>query len=73
MTMTIVFEFSLSSVNFNIILQSGVLPRPSGVLTYIFNNFQPSVTFGFAECGAPFQPFGSGTFMEFGPVAYVIA
>lgn len=56
-----VFEFQLSAVELAIMLSSGAVPRPAGVLISIMQ-VDPATTFGFAEAGL--QPFGSGTFIS---------
>lgn len=60
MTMRFTFEFWLQPFEYVIITQSGVAPRPAGVLATVFQ-VDPSQTFGFAE-GIQFQPFDQGTF-----------
>jgi hypothetical protein len=62
MTMTYVFEFSLTSIEFAILSFSGVLPHPAGVLTKI--TVVPVVTgfFGFSEMGLGVVTFGFGVF-----------
>lgn len=62
MAMSYVFEFPLSSVEYAILTQSGVLPHPAGVLVSVF--VIPSISFvGFIEAGAGFyQPFNYGQF-----------
>jgi hypothetical protein len=62
MSMTYVFEFSLSSIEFAILSFSGVLPHPGGVLTNITVAPVDTGFFGFAEMGAGVQPFGFGVF-----------
>jgi hypothetical protein len=62
MTMTYVFEFSLSSIEFAILSFSGVLPHPGGVLTKITVVPVDSGFFGFSEMGAGVVPFGFGVF-----------
>lgn len=58
MTMRHVFEFTLAPVELAIMLTSGVIPRPAGVLTQVLQ--VPALTFGFA--GSGLQPFNQGTF-----------
>lgn len=60
MTMSFVFEFSLSQVEYAILTQSGVMPHPAGVGFNVI--VIPGGQFGFVEAGTPSQPFGSGTF-----------
>lgn len=60
MTMQFTFEFFLEPFEYVIITQSGVAPRPAGVLANV-RQVDPSQTFGFAE-GIQFQPFDQGTF-----------
>lgn len=60
MSMSFVFEFSLSQVEYAILAQSGVMPHPAGVGFNVI--VIPGGQFGFVEAGAPSQPFGSGTF-----------
>lgn len=62
MTMTYVFEFSLTSIEFAILSFSGVLPHPGGVLTKITVVPVDTGFFGFAEMGAGVVPFGFGVF-----------
>lgn len=58
------FEFTLSSYEFAIITQSGVMPRPAGVSATIFHSDLP--LFGFSEAGASASPFGEGVFVSEG-------
>lgn len=61
MTMRYVFEFYLKPYEVAIIMQAGALPNPTGVgVTY--QQILANATFGFAEAGAGYAPFGSGTF-----------
>lgn len=60
MTMQYTFEFFLQPFEYVIIKQSGVAPRPAGVLANIFQADTASI-FGFAE-GIQFQPFDQGVF-----------
>jgi beta-lactam-binding protein with PASTA domain len=62
MSMSYVFEFALSTVEYAILTQSGVLPHPAGVLVSVF--VVPGTSFvGFSEAGAgTYQPFGYGQF-----------
>jgi hypothetical protein len=61
MSMTFVFEFSLSRVEYAILTNSGALPHPAGV-AYNVVVIPSGTTFGFMEQGPPAQPFDSGTF-----------
>jgi hypothetical protein len=54
------FEFFLYPFEYVIITQSGVAPRPAGVLATVFQVDVPN-TFGFAE-SLQLQPFDQGTF-----------
>jgi hypothetical protein len=59
MQMTYVFEFPLTQIQYAILVNSGALPHPAGVLV----NIQVSPagdTFGFADAGL--EPFGQGAF-----------
>lgn len=60
MTMSFVFEFSLTPVEYAILTQSGVLPHPAGVGFNVIV-IQPG-QFNFREEGLQATPFGSGTF-----------
>jgi hypothetical protein len=62
MTMSYVFEFSLTPIELAILTFSGVLPHPGGVLTKIVVAPVDEGFFGFAEMGLGVQPFGFGTF-----------
>lgn len=62
MTMTYVFEFSLSSIEYAILTFSGVLPHPAGVLTKIIVIPVDTGVFGFSEMGAGVVPLGFGVF-----------
>ncbi|WP_233873996.1 DUF2612 domain-containing protein [Paraburkholderia adhaesiva] len=60
MTMLYVFEFDLTILEVAFLTQSGVLPRPTGVLC---NLVQASgEVFGFANAVDDFQPFNQGVF-----------
>lgn len=60
MTMLYVFEFDLSILEVAFLMQSVVLPRPSGVLC---NLIQASAdAFGFSNAVNDFQPFNHGVF-----------
>lgn len=60
MAMRYVFEFSLTSIEFAILVFSGVLPHPAGVQVSVLVIAQQF--FGFREAGPAAQPFGSGVF-----------
>jgi len=60
MTMSFVFEFAITAVEYAILTQSGVLPHPAGVGFNVIV-IQPG-QFNFREEGAQATPFGSGTF-----------
>jgi len=62
MSMTYVFEFSLTDIEFAILQFSGVLPNPAGVLVKIVVVPVAQGFFGFSEMGAGVQPFGLGVF-----------
>lgn len=62
MRMRYVFEFALTDYEVAIITQSNALPRPAGVMAYLFT-FQGPV-FGFAEAGASASPFGQAPFIS---------
>lgn len=62
MTMTYVFEFSLTSIEYAILAFSGVLPHPGGVLTKISVVPVDTGFFGFSEMGAGVAPLGFGVF-----------
>lgn len=59
MQMMFQFEFFLSPVQYAILTQSGVVPRPAGV-NLIIQQFAPALTFGFF--GGTGVPFNQGTF-----------
>ncbi|MEE2979351.1 MAG: DUF2612 domain-containing protein [Pseudomonadota bacterium] len=61
MQMRYTFEFYLQPWEVAIVQQSGVLPRPTGVLASMAQVPTPNV-FGFAEAGASAAPFDQGTF-----------
>lgn len=62
MQMRFTFEFYLEPFEMAIITQSGVLPRPTGVLASVVQIPVPNI-FGFHEAGiASAAPFGQGTF-----------
>ncbi|MGF6444404.1 DUF2612 domain-containing protein [Paraburkholderia youngii] len=60
MTMQYVFEFELSILEVAFLTQSGVLPRPTGVLCTIIQASDD--VFGFANTANDFQPFNQGVF-----------
>ncbi|MBB0026836.1 DUF2612 domain-containing protein [Ralstonia pickettii] len=55
------FEFYLEPWEMAVVQQSGVLPRPTGVLASVAQVPVPNI-FGFAEAGASAAPFDQGTF-----------
>jgi hypothetical protein len=59
MSMSYTFEFKLTQVEYAILTQLGVPPRPAGVQVYI-NEVNIATTFGFD--GSGLQPFNQGTF-----------
>jgi hypothetical protein len=61
MSMSFVFEFSLSLVEYAILTQSGALPHPAGVGFNVIV-IPTGGFFGFSEMGTGIQPFGSGAF-----------
>lgn len=61
MTMQYTFKFRLTVTEYAILAQSGVLPRPAGVLATILV-IPPNQFFGFAESGDDGLPFGEGIF-----------
>lgn len=61
MAMRYVFEFSLTSVEFAILTQSGALPHPAGVSVDV-QIVPTGGNFGFAEQGGDAQPFDVGVF-----------
>ena len=61
MSMAYVFEFALSDAQTQILNNSGIFLRPSGVLATIIQTEFP--VFGFEEMGSPWVvPFNQGTF-----------
>ncbi|CAG9263977.1 conserved hypothetical protein [Burkholderia diffusa] len=60
MTMQYVFEFQLSTLEVAILTQSGVLPRPTGVLCNLVESTDD--VFGFSNALNDFQPFNQGVF-----------
>jgi hypothetical protein len=61
MTMSFVFEFDLSLVEYALLTQSGVLTHPAGV-GYSVTVIPTGGTFGFSEQGAGVTPFDEGPF-----------
>ena len=61
MQMRYTFEFYLEPWEVAVVQQSGVLPRPTGVLASMAQVPIPNV-FGFAEAGASAAPFDQGSF-----------
>jgi hypothetical protein len=61
MTMQYVFEFDLSTLEIAFLTQSGVLPRPTGVLCNLVASSDD--VFGFSE-GQDYQPFDQGVFFS---------
>jgi hypothetical protein len=60
MQMRFTFEFSLEPFELAILTQSGILPRPTGVQSFVITVNLPYV-FGFSEAGtASAAPFGQG-------------
>ena len=62
MTMLLVFEFQLDQISLSILQQSGIIPRPAGVLAYIITGFDPLTTFGFLGTGL--GQIGNSTFFS---------
>jgi len=63
MTMQYTFEFYLSPIEVAILTQSGVLPRPTGVLANIIQI--PTNIFGFSEANSSvYVPFNQGVFFS---------
>jgi Protein of unknown function (DUF2612) len=61
MTMSYVFDFPLSLIDYSILAYSGVMPHPAGVLINVI--VEPtSVYFGFQEALPGIEPFGQGIF-----------
>lgn len=60
MAMRYVFDFALSSIEFAILVYSGVLPHPAGVQVSVLVVAEDY--FGFREAGDGAEPFGSGVF-----------
>jgi len=61
MSMTFVFEFELTTPEYLILTQSGVLPHPAGVM-YNVHVIPTATFFGFAEAGPTVLPFDFGVF-----------
>lgn len=61
MTMTFVFEFFLKPYEYAIVVASGAVPHPAGVLVNI-RQIDASTIFGFKDTG--FQPFNQGVFFS---------
>lgn len=59
MRLNYIFEFALTPVEYAILTQAGVPPRPAGVLVNIYQ-INLATTFGFD--GSGLQPFNQGTF-----------
>lgn len=59
MTMTFVFEFGLTQIEYAILTQSGVMPHPAGVGFNVI--FVADGTIGFVQQGPPAQPLSQGT------------
>lgn len=59
MQMMLAFEFPLRPYELAILTQSGALPRPAGVQSYVLQTEGPALRLGF---GAGTAPFGQGTF-----------
>lgn len=70
MTMQITFT-NLSLLDFYILVNSKVLPRPTGVLVYLYNGYVPGKTFMFRESGAG-TPFGYGVLFsgQYSPLSF---
>lgn len=60
MSMSFVFEFSLSAAEYAILTVSGAIPHPAGVAYNVI--VAPNDLFGFSEAGQSAQPFDFGTF-----------
>lgn len=63
MQMRYTFEFVLQPWELSIIQNSGVFPRPAGVSSF-GQQIDQVGTFGFAEAGSGYQPFGYGVFAQ---------
>lgn len=66
MALRYTFEFNLTAYEFAIMTQSGALPRPAGVDSFIFQSSIP--LFGFSEAGPSAAPFGEGIFIPQGVI-----
>ncbi len=62
MSMTFVFEFSLTAAEYAILTESGALPHPAGVQYNVVVIPVESGRFGFSEAGASAKPFAFGVF-----------
>jgi hypothetical protein len=68
MAMRFVFEFSLEAWEKSVLTNGNVMPRPAGVLAYLFES--PPDVFGFGE-SADSLPFDDGVFLSEGAISYV--
>ncbi len=62
MTMSYVFEFQLTVVEYAVLVNSGVLPHPAGVGYSV--NVIPGLSLTFGFLGSDLQPFNVGTFFQ---------
>lgn len=62
MKMRYVFEFNLTPYEKHLVYNTGILPRPCGVLIDLIINLKPETVFGFD--GSGLQPFGQGVFYD---------
>lgn len=62
MSMRYTFEFVLTPLEFSIVTQSGVFPRPAGVSTTMISSEFP--VFGFQEMGAGAAPYDQAPFIS---------
>lgn len=62
MRMSYVFEFSLTALEYAVLTQSGVMPKPAGVEISVLQ-INADDTFGFDEAES-FQPFDQGVFLS---------
>lgn len=62
MSMTFVFEFSLTVAEYAILTESGALPHPAGVAYNVVVIPLAAALFGFKEMGAAIRPFNVGIF-----------
>jgi hypothetical protein len=69
MQMQVTFT-NLSLLDYYILINSKVLPRPAGVMAFLYNGYVPGKTFMFRESGAG-TPFGTGVLFsgQYNPVA----